>query len=746
MSVRTLTLVLALALLMQASDASAGLFSGFAGDLGRGIGEGAVTKLTPNLGPILTDVDNRLTSHENRIGSIVDNLVVKTSGEVGVRLTQVDGILEKRLLQVQLGVDQVLDHGLDKIDGVARRQLLTLDHIAEKRIQQVDQSLADRLDQVDGILKRQVADVSTKVTNVVDHADEAISERIEQVDEVAGRRLGNVDVIATKQRLNLERTVVRAAWLLGLVVFVVAVLKAIWKEYVAADVELAHLPPGRERGLAFAAKLGKPLLRHSAVAGIVAALLATVPQHLPMAAASDQATLVASHAFELERNLVALDFLHARYHASQLELLDVANAARYQALSNKADLLRDLLERPTALATPAGVAAMLDRVRALERVAKHPEPDAQVVRAMITWQNAKTRRDEQAAASLAAGALWSTPRGFTLAPMAKLLVEAYLQAPAPAFDDRPELLSTDGMRAVLRAARADAVGSPFEGLDKLFRLMQTLDTASSAAYVAMVAAQTRATDPKLSAQDSAAALQERNTQAQAVVDAWQDFDKSLLETPSVQAGALVLNVFRINDVPLSHALWFTTNATTRDWPEPLAGLEPKAKLALAPARAVWARRYAELLQGPARELILLQEADRFSTFEADTLAFEQAYAAWQRGPAPVTPTPKSKLKPKAAPEPVKTAPELQLAAASAAAKLGIYQGPATERSPLAQTIAGALLKFQTKTEAKLVDIQTKADKELNKLADKTKDELHKRVEAAEQALRDQLVARGPRLM
>lgn len=744
MSIRTVALVFAFALLTQASDASAGLFKGLGEAVGRGIGEGAVAKISPIIGPTLADVDNRLTAHEAKIGSLVDNAVVRTSGQVGVRLTQVDGILEKRLLQVQLGVDEVLDHGLDKIDGIARRQLFTLDGIAEKRIQQVDQALEDRLDQVDQILKRQVADVSSKVTDVVDHADEAIGQRIEQVDEVAGRRLGNVDVIATKQRLNLEHTVVRAAWLLGLVAFVVSALKAMWKEYVKADEALADMPPGRERAMKYTTSLGRPLLQHSLVAAVVAALLATVPEHLPMAARSDQAVLVASHASELERNLLALDFPHVRYHASQLELLDVSQAAHYQALSNKADLLRDLLERPTALATATGVASILERVHALERVAGRPDPDARTVRAMITWQNAKTRSEEQAAASLASTALWSSPRGFTLAPMAKLIIEAYLHAPVADFDDRNDLTSAEGMRAVLSAAKEDAPGTAFEGLTTLFRLMQALDTASSAAYVAMVEAQARVADPKLSPVLVAAALKERNAHAQALVKAWEVFDASLRDTPSVRADALVLSVFRINDVPLSHALWFTTDEATREWPTPLLELGAKAKLALAPARAVWARRYAALLEGPARELILLQEADRFRAFEQDSLAFEQAYAAWRQGPVVGKATPKSKQKP--APAPVATADELQLNAAAAAAKLGLYEGPAGKRTPLAQAIAGQLVKFQTRTEAKLDDTEERTGTALEKFAGQTKAQLSERVAKAQQSLRDRLSARGPRLM
>lgn len=754
MSIRVMASALALALLTQASSADAGIFKGLAEGvgvgIGRGIGEGAVAKLTPVLGQTIANVDNRLIAHEARIGSLIDDAVSHTSGEVGVRLTQVDGILEKRILQVQLSADEVIDHGLDKFDTVARHSIAALDGSLKNRIDQLDERVKDRLAQVDEILSHQVADVSTKVNEIVDHADHVAQERIEQVDEVAGRRLGNVDVIVNQQRLNLERTIIRAAWLIGLVAFVISALKALWNEYVKADGALKATPPGRERAWAYVTVLGKPLLQHVTVAGVVVAFLAVVPQFLPMAAVKDQAALIQTHVAALDHSLATLDFVHVRYHASQLELLDVANAAHYQATTKKAELLRDLLERPTALATPAGVAHVFERINVLERSARGADPDGRTARAMIRWQSAANRGEEHAAASLAASALWSTPRGFTLAPMAKLLIEAYLQAPAPDFDDRPELISADGMRAILQRAKPDATGSPFEGLATLFHLMQELDKESSAAYVAMVEAQSRVDSRQLTPAERAAALAKRNEQAAAVVALWNAFDEAVSETPSVRADALVLNVFRINDVPLSHALWFTINPETHDWPKPLAELSDRQKVALAPARVAWARRYAALLEGPARELILMQEAKRFAAFEQQTLDFERAYAAWQQGPVAEAPKANAKSKPQTkpatAPEPTKTDEELQLTAATAAAQLGIYEGATEKRTPLAQRIAGALASFQQQQSKRSDDLRTQADAELQKLGNKAKSDLEKRVDSVRASLRDSMIGRGPRLM
>ena len=198
-------LLLAVGGLGFADRAQAGIGGKIAKDLAAGAVEGAVEKLEPALGRTLADVDSRLAAHEERIGNVVGGLVGQTSTEIGARLGQVDGILEKRLLQVQLGVDEVLDHGLDKIDGVARARLAQVDDTLAARIKQVDGVVAKTLSQADELLKNRVADVGKVVTGAIDRADGALGERIEQLDEVAGKRLGNVDVIATKQRLGLDQ-------------------------------------------------------------------------------------------------------------------------------------------------------------------------------------------------------------------------------------------------------------------------------------------------------------------------------------------------------------------------------------------------------------------------------------------------------------------------------------------------------------------------------------------------------------
>ncbi|HEX2659827.1 MAG TPA: hypothetical protein VHU40_16195 [Polyangia bacterium] len=745
-----LAAVAAACLLGAAAPARAGVGGKIARDLAAGAAEGAIEKLEPALGRTLADVDSRLSAHEERIGNVVGGLVGKTSTEIGARLGQVDGILEKRLLQVQLGVDEVLDHGLDKIDGVARARLAQVDDVLAARIQQVDGTVQKTLAQADDLLKNRIADVGKVVTGAIDRADGALGERIEQLDEVAGKRLGNVDVIATKQRLGLERTLTRAAWMLALIIFVIVVLKALWSEYLKGEAAIAAEPAGSQRAWKYVTVLGKPLGRHALVGAAVAALLAIAPERLPMAAVKDQNALTLRHMNELERSLHALDWTRVRFHASQLEFLEPINAARYQSLAAKAELLRDVLSRPTALATPAGVASILEKASAVERMlGGHLDPDAETVRALVLWQAGKTRKQEHEAAARAARALWSTPRGFTMAPMGRLLVEAYLNAPLPGDQEADNLESTPGLVALLDRTPIETAGSPFEGAAALFHLMQTVDSTSAEAFVQMVRAQIAVTNATPSTLEAARAR--RNQQAQIIVQAWQDFDEALRATPEIAGNALVLGAFRLNDAILTHALWYTTDEKTTTWPRKLADLNAASdkvrKLAIAPARAVWARRYAALLEGPARELIELQEASRFETMEAEALEFERAMAALEGPATPVAPVAMKTKGKRGAPAATPVSPALrQVEAANAAAALGLYQGKAGARTPLAVSLTGDLKALETQALAAVNDVGGAADKKVAKEGGAATSAARDAVREAVRSLRERILGRGPRLI
>ncbi|HLK90039.1 MAG TPA: hypothetical protein VKZ18_09095 [Polyangia bacterium] len=730
---RGVTLLALLTVGAHAAEARATLLTWIGGRLAIG----AVEKVQPAITQTLKDTDAVLTKQEGQIQNVATTVISQASAEVGKTLDHTDGILAQRLLQVQLGTDQVIDNGVDKVNGAARQRIAQLGGLVDKTLVGVDKDVSNALDKVDGILQGRIGDLGRIVTSTVDQADQAVAARVEQIDEAAGRRLANVDVIATKQRLGLERTVLRATWVIALVVFVIAVLKSLWNEYLAEEEAIARTPPGRERARKYATVLWRPLLRHLAAAGLVAAVLAFVPERLPMAAVKDQNALVAQYARELTKSVSALDWTRVRFDASQLEMLQPDDIDRYRLLEAKADLLRDLLARRASLAAPATASAILTRVQAVERIAAgRLDPDAETARAMILWQRGTTRRDEHQAATLAGRALWSTPAGFTLSPMARLIVEAYLHAPEPEPADDPsgELSSNAGLTAIAAAALADPPGSPFEAETALFHAMATLDETSSVAFVAMLTAQ-----EKVAAGD-AGAKDERNRQADLIVKAWETFDRQLTETPVLAEDPLVLNAFRLNDAVLSHALWYTTAHDTVAWPPQIDEIASKSRrLAVAPARVAWATRYATFLTGPARTLIELQESQRFLAYEEATIAVEEGYGR------PAAPAGKRKGK-TPVPTPTAAAVHPALRAATAAAALGLYQTGPGGRQPVALAIAGKLADLEERAHAGLADAKKKTDSALERLDRAVNSKINGVTVDAMSRLRALLEARGVQLI
>jgi hypothetical protein len=98
------------------------------------------------------------------------------------------------------------------------------------------------------------------------------------------------------------------------------------------------------------------------------------------------------------------------------------------------------------------------------------------------------------------------------------------------------------------------------------------------------------------------------------------------------------------------------------------------RVSMAPLRVEWARRYAELLSGSARELLLYQEGRRFEEFEARAIAYVASVVELRRGEHGAAGA---------------DLPNLRRVAALAAAELGLYQGEREKRGPLGLTLVGA---------------------------------------------------------
>jgi len=599
--------------------------------LGQGLGQGAVEALQPALvstigtasraaGSLVADVDTRLTRQVDHAGGVASKLVSETKGALDDSLDKVDHILEKRLLQVQTTGEGLVQ----KLDSAVDRNLHTADRILKDRSAQLGHIMSDSIQQ----------------------ADQALEQRISQLDEAVALRLGNVDVIATKQRLGLEETALRTGVLLGLLVFVLFVLRTLWKEFTVVQAAVAN-KRGVKRLLGFLSGFGRPVLVQIAAAGIAVLILYALYDRLPFGARAQAADLATMHRREMTDSLARFDFSRVRFHASQLEILVPEQGSYYQAMAGKAALLRDLVMRPALLATDQGVGQIVDRVQALERqLGNRADPDVLTMKALVLWQVGTSKRDEHAAASYCARALRLAGGGFALAPLARHYIRAFLHAPYMAPDtpygrDTESLLDLRVLAALPMETHA---GFPLESVLVLDRLMGKLDREVTPAYLGMLNAHAdllRLLPPApplrsghawiASSSESPDLLHARQARSQAasrVLAAWRQFENGLDDIPGLTGKSAVLAIFRLDDATYTRAAWFVEQPQQNALAPLLSDMtDISLKSKLAPPRIGWEKRYGALIASELHTVAELQEASRFETFEKENRDFEQAYVA-----------------------------------------------------------------------------------------------------------------------
>jgi hypothetical protein len=608
--------------------------------LGGQIFGGGVDRLKGATKETVADIDVRLVKHEERIGNIAGTLLTDAEEKVNRTLDRVDHGLEARILQIKTSADDSVDLALGKVDTIVYKRLNQFDLIGKGLIADAGSEVRKSLDHADNILRERTSDIDRMANELVVQADQALEARIAQIDEAAGRRLGNVDVIASKQRIAFERSAVRVAVLIGIVVFIVFVLRRLWVRYASLKERLEGVRGG-ERTVLIARDLAPNLLGSLAAAAAGAAVLAALYNWLPMDASQEADELTALHERELEASVRGFDFVRARFHASNLEFLKPESSARYAALADKAGLLRDLVARPGLLASKEAVNDFALRVRAVERsLGPQADPDILVMHAIVKWQTGSKRTQEYEAASFAARALRLSPRGFALAPLARAYVQTFLETPyVPEDVGLSRYAATLGeLRESLAAAAADDPDSPLGPVVELAGMMRELERTSAEHYVKMIEAHAAIVASKRSRgalrADAALAdlFEQRTGHARSIVEAWVSFDNELRERVTLN-GPVVLAVFRMNDAVLTRARWFIERPTTTE--EISKRIEElgsqrkdlELKMKLAPARIAWARRYDALLDGPARQVVEFEEAERFRTWERWTIEFEQAMVA-----------------------------------------------------------------------------------------------------------------------
>jgi hypothetical protein len=668
---------------------------------------------------LLYDFEGVAARRMDQAGQLVGNVVDKTFAGSGKLVDKVDASLEARIVQVTTSVNGTVDHVAEKTQvliGAADRMIAA--NIARARkatiqiLDRVDRVAADRLAQIDEIIRLRLGDVGQIVQTTLAQVDEIARQRIEQLDEVAGRRIGNLDVLATKQSLGLETMLVRLATLLGAFFFFAFLMWAAWNNFVKHSNLIARI---RENGTTAAEqrtigrKLGLWALQ-TGFALVCLGLVVGVAYVMPRDAQQRSAAQVAEHAAALTNAVRAYDFTAVRYHQSQLEILRPGDPS-FRGIARKAELLRDVLDRPARLSSAEGLRGIETELEAA-RALIPDDPDLLVIEAYVIWQIGTTRGDELAAADLCARALAIEPASFTarFQPstfMLRALAENYVRR----FRHDPYQPEADEVEAL---ARVTAARIPDEShLRQLAhvlaydRLVADLDAGLGPAYVAMldahvVYARAAAAKPY----DRAAvtqALAARTDAAEAVVALWERFDEGLATSPQLAGDPTTLNAFTLDDAVLSQALYFWDEAHPREGepaavPEktpPVVALPPlffddaapprptaapaartaarptrenpkvRRRAAAAPLRTVWARRWSETLGKHTQDLLAKEEADRFRGLERRARDFADAYVKLRTAPAAAVSVPGT--------EEAKAAAAAAATAAETAAAMGLYK-------------------------------------------------------------------------
>jgi len=542
----------------------------------------------------------------------------------GARLGQADALISRQVG----GVDVLLEHRIGQIDRIAATRLKEVDGILDKDISRIDAIAAKRIQQIDELLNARLNDVDTLLSNHITDVDERIGSRIDQVDQITEQRLGNVQTFAAKASSVVFSGVL---WLVGFACLLVFAAAALWRVYMESA---GAWPSGGTLWSRIAGWWNKVhnrlVWQLASGAACIAILFLIFFKVLPRGSTEN---LVTMHRTAMLRSLEALDLPEARYHASQLKILDPANSV-YRGMALKIDLLRDVLSRPALYQTPAGINRTLSRIEQAEAQFGEPrDGDIDTLKGLILFRTNPTRQGEHDAAMLCAAALKrpASESGFALQPLARSYVENYLSHPLPAAEpeaepDAPEELAPAALAEVVAKAKADAKGrralTPLSHVLLYDSLVRELTMKSLPAYRRLVEAQA-AIESAPPAQ-RAALIAGRAAAAREVIKAWEDFDEALASHHSLDDTSAAYAVFTLKDAMVSRARAYEKSTaapippvlTEKNYPS------AAARARMLPPRVMWAKRYLP----NAGSVITFQEAARFRNDEAAAFAFERAFA------------------------------------------------------------------------------------------------------------------------
>jgi hypothetical protein len=485
--------------------------------------------------------------------------------------------------------------------------------------------------------------------------DERIGARIDQLDQVTERRLGNLDTIAAKTTNALSSALLRLIAFGCLVIFAAA---AVWRVYVEST---GAWPSSGSLFSRIAQWWKKVRTRLSwqlgLAAGAIALLFITFAVVLP---SGSSGKLERTHLAHLQRALTSFDFTQAKYHASQLKVLNPSDDI-YGGYALKIELLRDVLTRPALYETTAGLHQIIFRIEQTEmQVAPQRDPDLETLKALLVFRTNPNRQTEHDAAMLCAGALdipakrsalaslfgRSKPKltpadgGFALQPLAVSYIENYLSHPLArpsvamaAEKDAPREYSTQELASLVTASKKRNPRSP-RTLTALSHVV-TYNTLVSRLYATVLPAYQQMIEAQamLSTAEPERRQEFLNARARAaktIIKAWGDLDDKLDEHHSMTDTSTTFAVFRLNDAMYTRARAYLDSQST-EIPGALNVVNypnDGQRARMLPPRTVWADRYLSNLDTTMHHVISFQEAERFRTNEQAAIQFENNYVKY----------------------------------------------------------------------------------------------------------------------
>ena len=343
---------------------------------------------------------------------------IANAENAGMRLIrEMDKVIEKNIKTASAEIANKISESLDSLDKIATEHENRIDDIFTKHEQHIDQLIHGQIEAVDRMLE----------------------ERIDQVDDMLERQIGNVDVITTKAVNSLEtgaeRAILQAENGTTRVirhVYVLIILTFSFIAIVCISV-ITYSTTGEAKGdrkkkLIRAIGLAVTILVLAAGAIFFYSLVNAPSGAIVIAEKSSTAEkFISEHEEGFRRSMASLDLAQARIHAYRLAFM---NPNKYRDELIKTELIRDILERPTALFQISSRFDIISRFSKLDEGQSDLVDDRNmmVAAAYILWRLGDSRAHEHLAARLCAKAL--KPEGsFPLEALAYNYLYNYLKHP-----------------------------------------------------------------------------------------------------------------------------------------------------------------------------------------------------------------------------------------------------------------------------------------------------------------------------